>query len=304
MNNNRVLVLGANGMLGKMLSLYLDSNKELEITVTSRKSTRFIEKNFNDKHLKYDALLNNIEDLIIKKDKFGCIVNCIGIIKPKINENDLDSVKNTIEVNSYLPINLQRISEEQDIHYIQIGTDCVFAGDIGDYYEDSFMDAKDLYGKSKITGEIESKNKHIVRSSIIGPEEGRGFSLMNWFLKNDEKEVTGFQNHMWNGVTTLNFSKVVEGMIKNQNFSFKTQHLIPKNTISKAQLLEELKKHFNKDININHMNSSTFINRTLLTKKVEKNEELWKMAGYKSTPSIEENIEELANSEIVNRILN
>ena len=304
MNNNRVLVLGANGMLGKMLSLYLDSNKELEITVTSRKSTRFIEKNFNDKYLKYDALLNNIEDLIIKEDKFGCIVNCIGIIKPKINENDLDSVKNTIEVNSYLPINLQRISEEQDIHYIQIGTDCVFAGDIGDYYEDSFMDAKDLYGKSKITGEIESKNKHIVRSSIIGPEEGKGFSLMNWFLKNDEKEVSGFQNHMWNGVTTLNFSKVVEGMIKNQNFSFKTQHLIPKNTISKAQLLEELKKHFNKDININHINSDTFINRTLLTKKVEKNEELWKMAGYDSTPSIEESIEELANSEIVNRILN
>ena len=106
MNNNRVLVLGANGMLGKMLSLYLDSNKELEITVTSRKSTRFIEKNFNDKHLKYDALLNNIEDLIIKKDKFGCIVNCIGIIKPKIDENDHDSVKNTIEVNSYLPIDL------------------------------------------------------------------------------------------------------------------------------------------------------------------------------------------------------
>ena len=52
------------------------------------------------------------------------------------------------------------------------------------------------------------------------------------------------------------------------------------------------------------MNSSTFINRTLLTKKVEKNEELWKMAGYDSTPSIEESIEELANSEIVNRILN
>ena len=38
--------------------------------------------------------------------------------KPKINENDSDSVKNTIQVNSYLPIDLQRISEEQDIHYI------------------------------------------------------------------------------------------------------------------------------------------------------------------------------------------
>ena len=45
------------------------------------------------------------------------------------------------------------------------------------------MDAKDLYGKSKIVGEIERKNKSLIRSSIIGPEEGKGFSLMNWFLK-------------------------------------------------------------------------------------------------------------------------
>tara|TARA_B100000287_G_scaffold5635_1_gene5477 strand:+ start:1405 stop:2319 length:915 start_codon:yes stop_codon:yes gene_type:complete len=304
MNNNKVLVLGANGMLGKMLSLYLDSNKELEITITSRKSTRFIERNFSGKYLRYDALLNNIDELFSKKDTYGCIVNCIGIIKPKIDENDVNSVKNTIQVNSYLPVDLQRISAEKEINYIQIGTDCVFSGDIGSYYEDSFMDAKDLYGKSKITGEIESKNKHIVRSSIIGPEEGKGFSLMNWFLKNEEKEVSGFQNHMWNGVTTLNFSKVVEGMIKNHNFSFKTQHLIPKNAISKAQLLEELKKHFRKDINIKHINSDTLIDRTLLTKKVENNDELWNMAGYDNTPSIEENIEELANSEIVHRIMN
>ena len=69
MNNSKVLVLGADGMLGKMLSLYLDSNKELEITVTSRKSTSFIEKNFNGSYLKYDALLNDVDDLISKKDK-------------------------------------------------------------------------------------------------------------------------------------------------------------------------------------------------------------------------------------------
>ncbi len=304
MNNNKVLVLGANGMLGKMLSLYLNLNKELEVTVTSRKSTKFIEENFSGNHLKYDALLNNVDDLFNKQDPYGCIINCIGIIKPKIYENDANSVKNTIQVNSYLPLDLQRISVEKDIHYIQIGTDCVFSGDAGSYYEDSFLDAKDLYGKSKITGEIESKNKHIVRSSIIGPEEGKGFSLMNWFLKNKEKEVSGFQNHMWNGVTTLNFSKVVEGMIKNHNFSFKTQHLIPKNTISKAQLLEELKKHFRNDINIKHVNSDILVDRTLLTKKVENNAELWNMAGYDSTPTIEENIEELANSEIVHRIMN
>ena len=166
------------------------------------------------------------------------------------------------------------------------------------------MDANDLYGKSKIVGEIEGKNKHILRSSIIGPEAGEGFSLMNWFLKNKQDEVSGFQNHQWNGVTTLNFSRIVEGMIKYNKFDFKTQHLIPKNTISKAQLLEEIKRHFNKNINVKHTNAETLIDRTLKTENQELNEELWKFGGYNKIPSIEENIEELANSEIVHRIIN
>ena len=69
----------------------------------------------------------------------------------------------------------------------------------------------------------------------------------------------GFENHEWNGVTTLNFAKVIEGMIKNNKIKFKTQHLIPKSTISKAMLLEELKKNF-KDIKIEHINSKNVIN--------------------------------------------
>ena len=41
------------------------------------------------------------------------------------------------------------------------------------------MDAEDLYGKSKIVGEIESTNKLLIRSSIVGPETGKGNSFMN-----------------------------------------------------------------------------------------------------------------------------
>ena len=165
------------------------------------------------------------------------------------------------------------------------------------------MDAKDLYGKSKIVGEIEGINKSLIRSSIIGPEEGKGFSLMNWFLKNTQQEVSGYKNHLWNGVTTLNFAKVVEGFILSNEFNFKTQHLIPRNTITKANLLEEFKKHFNKDVVINHIDAEEIIDRTLLTINEQVNENLWKRAGYSSIPTVEENIEELANSEITHKIM-
>ena len=304
MSNNNILVLGANGMLGKMISLYLKSNNELNVFVTARDKSAFIEKNFEKKFTNFQ-LSDNYSDNLKKivDSNIDLIVNCIGVIKPKIDEKNPNSIKETILTNSYFPLELQNLALENQIKYIQIGTDCVFSGNDGSYTESSFMDAKDLYGKSKIVGEIEGINKSLIRSSIIGPEEGKGFSLMNWFLKNTQQEVSGYRNHLWNGVTTLNFAKVVEGFILNNEFNFKTQHLIPKNTITKANLLEEFKKHFNKDIGIKHIDAEEIIDRTLLTNNEQVNKNLWKCAGYSSIPTVEENIEELANSEITNKIM-
>ena len=103
----------------------------------------------------------------------------------------------------------------------------------------------------------------LIRSSIIGPEEGNGYSLMNWFLKNNDSSVSGYKNHLWNGITTLNFSKVVEGIIMNDDIDFKIQHLFLKNTISKANLLELFKEQFKKSIKINHIDADVVIDRTL-----------------------------------------
>jgi len=303
MSNNNVLVLGANGMLGKMISLYLKSNNEFNVFVTARNKSSFIEKNFEKNFTNFELSDNYIVNLKNIVNNIDFIVNCIGVIKPKIDEKNPNSIKETILINSYFPLELQNLAFENQIKYIQIGTDCVFSGNDGSYTESSFMDAKDIYGKSKIVGEIEGTGKSLIRSSIIGPEEGKGFSLMNWFLNNTQQEVSGFKNHMWNGVTTLNFAKVVEGFILNNEFNFKTQHLIPKNTITKANLLEEFKKHFNKDIGIKHIDAEEIIDRTLLTNNEQVNKNLWKCAGYSSIPTVEENIEELANSEITNKIM-
>jgi len=303
MSDNNILILGANGMLGKMMSLYLKSNNELNVFVTARNKSSFIEKNFEKKFTNFQLSDNYSENLKKIVNNVDFIVNCIGVIKPKIDEKNSNSIKETILTNSYFPMELQNLAFENQIKYIQIGTDCVFSGNDGSYTESSFMDAKDLYGKSKIVGELEGMNKYLIRSSIIGPEEGKESSLMNWFLNNTQQEVSGYKNHLWNGVTTLNFAKVVEGFILNNDFNFKTQHLIPKNTITKANLLEEFKKHFNKNVIINHVDAEEIIDRTLLTINEQVNENLWKCAGYSSIPTVEENIEELANSEITNKIM-
>jgi dTDP-4-dehydrorhamnose reductase len=198
---------------------------------------------------------------------------------------------------------LQKYSKTNNIHYFQIGTDCVFSGKNGNYLEDDFLDADDLYGKSKIVGEIPAENKLIIRSSIIGPESGDGRSLLNWFIRNNSKEVSGFKNHLWNGVTTLNFSKVVEGIINTDNYNFNLQHLIPANSVNKAELLKQIKNNFEKEIKINEINAENLINRTLKTHSKEINEQLWLQAGYENIPTVQDNIRELADSKFTELIL-
>ena len=79
-------------------------------------------------------------------------------------------------INSFLPLTIAKSANEFNFKYFQIGTDCVFNGEKGRYNEESNTDATDVYGKTKIAGEIMVKNKTVIRSSIIGPEYGTGRS--------------------------------------------------------------------------------------------------------------------------------
>ena len=303
MNSKKVLILGANGMLGKMMSLYFSSLNDYSTVLTSRESTKFLINNFDDNVEVFNVVEDDFQ-VLASRVKPDIIINCIGRIKPTINEEDNLSITETIKINSFFPMELQKYSKTNRIHYFQIGTDCVFSGKKGNYLEDDFQDADDLYGKSKIVGEILAENKLIIRSSIIGPESGDGRSLLNWFIKNNSEEVSGFKNHLWNGVTTLNFSKVVQGIIKNENYNFDLQHLIPANSVNKAELLKLIKDNFEKEIKINEINAENLVNRTLETHSKNINEQLWLQAGYENIPTVQDNIRELADSKFTELILN
>tara|TARA_X000000368_G_scaffold416460_1_gene410430 strand:- start:2578 stop:3489 length:912 start_codon:yes stop_codon:yes gene_type:complete len=302
MSSKRILIMGADGMLGKMVSLYFGSLNEYSIVLTSRSESDFLKKNFNNTVERYDVLDDNFEDFA-KKINPHVVINCIGRIKPTIDEANPISVSETININSFFPMEIQKFSVINNSSYYQIGTDCVYSGKDGNYNEGDYLDAEDLYGKSKIAGEIPGKNKHIIRSSIIGPEHGAGRSLLNWFLKNESKEVFGFKNHLWNGVTTLNFAKVIHGLILNQSYSTGLQHLITSDKVTKADLLRFFKIYFDKEIKINEVNAENIIDRTLNTINNKNNEQLWLDAGYNKVPSVEENIAELSESEFTKMII-
>ena len=290
-------------MLGKMVSLYFASLNHFELILTAKNESSFLSNQLGNDYEIFDVLNDDFQNFA-KNIKPDVIINCIGRIKPTIDESDNISISETININSFFPMEIQKYSVDNNSRYFQIGTDCVFSGEDGNYDELDISDAEDLYGKSKIAGEILGNNKSVVRSSIIGPEQGSGRSLLNWFLKNESHTLSGYRNHLWNGVTTLNFAKVINGLIQNESNLFKLQHLIPANTVTKSELLSLFKNNFKSNIQINEVDADEVINRTLNTNNPENNKSLWINAGYKKIPTIEENIEELAKSNFTKAILN
>lgn len=206
------------------------------------------------------------------------IINCIGKIKPYC-----DDVERAIRVNALFPYTLPA-------NTIQIATDCVYSGKKGNYVETDEHDATDVYGKTKSLGEA-SHIKHL-RCSIIGPEIKGHTSLMDWFFA--QEKANGYTNHMWNGITTYHYAKIVEGVIRKGIVLPHLQHIVPANKISKANLLRCLAKEFKKNIPVTDVEADVVIDRTLDTHNKAKNKEIWKAAGYDKPPTIEEMIQELA----------
>ena len=298
---SNILILGIDGMLGNMLANVFSQKSSGKLFFTSRRDEH-VNEYLNGEIINFDALSMGFTNLVstVQPD---FVINCIGAIKPLIKESDRKSVINAQTINSFLPLNIAKSTNEFNFKYLQIGTDCVFNGEKGMYNEESNTDAIDVYGKTKIAGEIMVKNKTVIRSSIIGPEYATGRSLLNWFYHEQSDSVSGFNNHLWNGVTTLNFANVINGIIENNYDAGLIQHLIPSDVVTKYELLHLFAKYFKKDIGINKTEADTVINRTLSTLNPEQNKILWKFGGYDEIPSVEENIEELSRYSLTQELL-
>jgi len=262
-----IIVLGKTGMLGSVVCAYLKKNKNFKVIGTQRNESK-------DVNIKFFDVLEFIAD----QDKFNFlkeadyIINCIGIIKPYCKDNDPEGVIKAIWVNALFPHILSKFLERSKPKIIQIATDCVYSGSIGSYLEDAPHDALDVYGKTKSLGEVQANNLLNIRCSIIGPEIKGKLSLLEWFLSQaEEAELTGFENHLWNGVTTLQFAQLSETIIAKKIFEklireSKVHHYTPNSTVNKYELLNIFKDVFKKNVKITKGKAPLAVDRTLKTK--------------------------------------
>ncbi len=278
-------------MLGHVVTKFL-IKQDLDLWFTGR-SVNFDPGN-KAKFIKFDAK-SSIESTFKNLGNFDYVINCIGIIKPNIVEKESSSVLNAIEVNSRFPHLLSNFFNNSKI--LQIATDCVYSGLLGNYSEDSVHDPQDVYGKTKSLGEVDASNFMNIRTSIIGREIRHHKSLWDWVIRQEkDASLNGFTNHLWNGVTTLAFAKLVNGIMLNNLFHATTQHVIPQNLITKDKLLKSILENEGKlDVIVNPIESSTQINRTLSTQNQNTNEKIWLSAGYQDVPTIEYLIKEFSS---------
>lgn len=299
MDKIRVVILGASGMLGSMVTDFLARDEDLSVTATVR-SPKLI-KTLGERIKNADWHIFEVKDKVqtVKQlwdlGKPDWVINAIGIIKPYAHDDRPAEVERAIVVNAAFPHWLARTFEQSRI--LQIATDCVYLGTKGHYVESDKHDALDVYGKTKSLGEVFLPNVSHLRCSIIGPEPKSYVSLLEWFRQQSpHAKVSGFTNHLWNGVTTLDFAKICHGVIKNDVPGIHIQHVVPRDDITKHDLLCCFAGCYGRsDIEITAVEAPVMIDRRLATENEELNDKLWKSAGYEmGSLRVEEMVEEMA----------
>lgn len=137
------------------------------------------------------------------------VINCIGVTA---RHPDFADSSKVFAANSVLPHRLLAECTRIRARLIHISTDCVFLGDKGGYTEKDAPSAIDIYGISKMLGEVDAPNALTIRTSLIGPELHHQRGLLEWFLAQKDL-VTGYRRSIFSGLTTLEFAKVLRDFI-------------------------------------------------------------------------------------------
>lgn len=245
--SKKILILGANGMLGGSLHRYF-SNTENNVIGTVRSGTAFkqlVDMGFDNVVSGIDVTDYAVLESTISKIKPDYVFNCIGLIK-QLSQSELPVA--AIEINSLLPHKIAKICTKYNSRLVHFSTDCVFSGSTGSYIESSLPDATDLYGRSKLLGEV-AYNKHLtLRTSIIGHELNSNVSLVDWFLS-QTNSVKGFSNAIFSGLPTCYIAEFLEKyVICNPNLS--GMYHLSAEPINKYSLLLLIKDEYKIELDV------------------------------------------------------
>lgn len=256
----RVMVLGVTGMLGNAMFRVLSENSSLSVygTARSESSRRFFAVNLSSQII-VGVDVENPDSLVksFAAVRPNVVVNCVGLVKQLADAND---PLQAVPINTLLPHRLAALCQATGARLVHISTDCVFSGSKGNYLESDFPDAYDLYGRSKLLGEVDYPNAITLRTSIIGHELTGHRSLVGWFLA-QQGSVKGFTGAVFSGLPTVELARVVCDFVLPHSQLHGLYHVAAK-PINKFDLLKLIAQTYGRDIGITP-SDELVINRSL-----------------------------------------
>ncbi len=235
----RVLILGADGMLGHQVLAHLQERHDVRGTVRRGldEYARFRLFAADKTYAETDARDTGRLIEIAADFRPAAIINAIGIVKQREEANS--SLQN-LEINALFPHRLSILCQAIGARLIHMSTDCVFSGDKGGYSEEDIADGRDLYGRSKFLGELRRAHTLTLRTSIIGLELMHKTSLVEWFLE-QRGRIKGYRRAIYSGFTTLELARVIERVLVDHGQLSGVWHVASR-PISKYDLLCRLAK--------------------------------------------------------------
>lgn len=176
---NSILVTGANGQLGS----------ELKVLSAEYSENSYFFTDINDLDITDYLAVENF----IQKNKIDVIVNCAAYTA-------VDKAESEFEINEALNnlavANFAKIAKENSIKLVQISTDYVFDGEqFLPYIETDLPNPKNIYGKTKLDGELAMQNENpansiIIRTSWVYSSFGNNFVKTMLRLGNERETLS------------------------------------------------------------------------------------------------------------------
>lgn len=236
----KVLVIGANGMLGHVLFEILKSCNLFEtygFCGKSASNTSFLKSNFQTLKILDVSNLYELEKELSKIEP-DVVINCSVKKKPTAG-----TIEEFFIINSFLPQRIAILSDKLKFKFLHISSDSVLGSQKGKKDESYQFCADSYYAASKLMGEPLNGNTLILRTSIVGHSLLSNTGLLDFVRNSTDEKIAGYTDSFFTGTTTLELAKIIKKIL-NKDYDFIGQRIynICGPRISKENLIREFIK--------------------------------------------------------------
>lgn len=243
--NKKILLLGESGFLGSYLLKTLPHYHLVYIAERNANIPCDANENIIVLPTKLDIHdIKTIEKLMSQSNP-DITINCIARVQ---NHHKLHDTAEETYVNGIFPHVLEAITKRHGSKLIHFSTDAIFSGLKGNYSELDTPDPIDLYGRSKLLGELMQSHSITLRTTFFGlSETSKG--LVSWVLLNNAKTINGYKNYIFSGISLHTLSMAVVHIINMSEFPSGIYHAAGP-SISKYDFIKNIAEVFGLTINL------------------------------------------------------